>query len=150
MEDNARIRFLSAKEETALRKAIGAECRKRLPEFVLALNTGLRLSEQYGLLWENVSLPMRMLTVRRSKNGSMRHVPLNQAAVQALEELQEQNNDSEFVCGGAREPRRWFEPALKNAGVASLAGIVSATRLPAALSWPGLIFGQYRNSWAIK
>src|SRR6266404_9308992 len=119
LEDNARIRFLSGDEETALRKAIEGECSKRMPEFDLALNTGLRLSEQYGLLWENVSLLRRTLTIPRSKNGTMRHVPLNQAAVRALETLCKLYPTSELVCGGAREPRRWFEPVLKNAKVAN-------------------------------
>lgn len=117
LEDNARIRFLSAIEETELRKAIESKCPEHVPEFLLALHTGLRLSEQYGLRWEGVSVPLRVLTIRRSKNGSMRHVPLNQAAVQALEELREKHGRSEFVCGGAREPRRWFEPVLKEARV---------------------------------
>jgi site-specific recombinase XerD len=117
LEDNARIRFLSAVEETALRVAIEAKCPERLPEFVLALNTGLRLSEQYGLLWENVSLPLRILTIPRSKNGTTRHVPLNQAGVKALDTLRKQHPTSELVCGGAREPRRWFEPVLKDAKV---------------------------------
>ena len=116
-EDNARIRFLSAEEETALRKAINANYPPRMPEFVLGLNTGMRLSEQYGLLWENVSIPLRMLTIPRGKNGSMRHVPLNRAAVQALEELRKQHKNSALVCGGAREPRRWFEPVLTDAKV---------------------------------
>jgi len=119
LEDNARIRFLSADEETALRKVIEAKCAEHMPEFDLALNTGLRLSEQYGLLWENVSIPLRILTIPRSKNGTMRHVPLNQAAVKALESLREQYPASKLVCGGAREPRRWFEPILKDAKVAS-------------------------------
>jgi site-specific recombinase XerD len=119
LEDNARIRFLSADEESALRKAIEGKCFERMPEFDLALNTGLRLSEQYGLLWENVSLPLRILTIPRSKNGAMRHVPLNQAAVKALETLREQYPASEFVCGGAKEPRRWFEPVLKDAKVSN-------------------------------
>ena len=70
LEDNARIRFLSAEEETKLRKTIEAKCPEHLAEFVLSLNTGLRLSEQYGLLWENVSLPLRMLTITRSKKGN--------------------------------------------------------------------------------
>jgi site-specific recombinase XerD len=118
LEDNARIRFLSADEEKALRRAIEACCQEHLPEFVLALNTGLRLSEQYRLTWENVSLPLRLLTIARSKNGSMRHVPLNQAAIQALESLREQHGASEFVCG-AREPRRWFEPVLTQAKIKS-------------------------------
>jgi site-specific recombinase XerD len=119
LEDNARIRFLSTEEETALRKAIEAKCPEHLPEFDLALNTGIRLSEQYGLLWENVSIPLRMLTIPRTKNGTMRHVPLNQAAVKALETLRKRLPASEYVCGGAREPRRWFEPALKDAKVAN-------------------------------
>ena len=119
LEDNARIRFLSNDEETALRKAIEEKCPERIPEFDLALNTGLRLSEQYGLLWEDVSIPLRILTIRRSKNGAMRHVPLNQAAVKALETLRKQYPASELVCGGAREPRRWFEPVLKDAKVAN-------------------------------
>jgi site-specific recombinase XerD len=116
-ENNARIRFLSAEEEQSLRNAIEAKCPGHLPEFALALNTGMRLSEQYGLLWENVSLPLRMLTIPRSKNGSMRHVPLNQAAARALELLREHHADSEFVCGGTREPRRWFEPVLADAKI---------------------------------
>jgi site-specific recombinase XerD len=119
LEDNARIRFLSAVEETALRGAIEVKCPERIPEFDLALNTGIRLSEQYGLLWENVSIPLRTLTIPRSKNGSMRHVPLNQAALRALERLRKRNTGSEFVCEGAREPRRWFEPVLKDANVSN-------------------------------
>jgi site-specific recombinase XerD len=116
-EDNARIRFLSSDEEKNLRKAIERQCPERIPEFDLALNTGVRLSEQYGLLWENVSIPLRMLTIPRSKNGSMRHVPLNQGAVKALETLRKHYPASELVCCGAKEPRRWFEPALADAKV---------------------------------
>lgn len=119
LEDNARIRFLSVDEETSLRKAIGEKCPERMPEFDLSLNTGMRLSEQYGLLWENVSIPLRILTIPRSKNGTMRHVPLNQAATRALEGLRKQYRASQLVCGGAREPRRWFEPILKDAKVAN-------------------------------
>ena len=63
LEDNARIRFLSPEEETALRNAVEAKCPQHLAEFVLSLNTGRRLSEQYGMRWENVSLPLRMLTI---------------------------------------------------------------------------------------
>jgi site-specific recombinase XerD len=118
-EDNARIRFLSDDEEAALRKTIPANCPQHMPEFDLGLNTGMRLGEQYGLLWENVSIPLRVLTIPRGKNGSMRHVPLNRAAVQALEELRKLYKDSELVCGGAREPRRWFEPVLKEAKISN-------------------------------
>jgi integrase len=46
-EDNGRIRFLSDDEELRLRPLIPA---RHLPEFYIALNTGMRLSEQYGRL----------------------------------------------------------------------------------------------------
>lgn len=119
LEDNVRIRFLSPDEETALRDAIKVKYSEHMPEFDLALNTGLRLSEQYGLQWEHVLLPQRIATIPRSKNGSMRHVPLNQAAVRALETLHKRYPASVFVCGGTREPRRWFVPVLKDAKVAN-------------------------------
>ena len=60
-----------------------------------------------------------MLTIPRSKNGAMRYVPLNQAAVKALETLRKQYPTSLCVSGGAKEPRRWFEPALKEAKVSN-------------------------------
>jgi site-specific recombinase XerD len=117
LEDNARIRFLSTDEETALRKAIEPKCPQHLSELVLALNTGLRLSEQYGLTWTDVSEARRVLTIPRSKNGSTRHVPLNQAALAALDDLRGRADDSGFVCGGAPGPRRWFEPAMEEAKI---------------------------------
>jgi site-specific recombinase XerD len=117
LEDNARIRFLSAEEETKLRAAIEAAGPAHLPELELALNTGLRLSEQYTLRWQDVSFVRRTLTIQRSKNGATRHVPLNQAALRALEALQARANGSEFVCSGLNTSRRWFEPAVKTTGL---------------------------------
>jgi integrase len=79
------------------RDAVAVRCPKHWPEFMLSLNTGLRLSEQYGLRWEDVSFARRSLTARRSKNGAARHVRLNQAALAALQSLRKLSNDSEFV-----------------------------------------------------
>lgn len=117
LEDNARIRFLSPEEENCLRAAIEATCPEPLPELILSLNTGLRLSEQYGLRWENVLFSQRSLLIPRSKNGTARHLRLNQAAQRALEALRQRNAGSEFVCGGVTEPRPWFEPAVRDAGL---------------------------------
>jgi integrase len=62
-------------------------------------------------------LRLRMLTIPRPKNGTMRQVPLNHAAVKALETLRKRLPASECVCCDAREPRRWFEPVLKDGTV---------------------------------
>ncbi len=117
LENNARVRFLSADEETNLRKAIEASCPERIPELDLALHTGLRMSEQYRLRWDDVSFARHTLTIPRSKNGETRHVPLNKAALGALALLEKRTKGSEFVCGGEIEPRRWFEPIVKAANL---------------------------------
>jgi site-specific recombinase XerD len=117
LEDNARIRFLSPEEEIQLRKSIEAACPERIAELELSLNTGIRVSEQYRLRWEDISFTRRTLTIQRSKNGSTRHVSLNRTALGALESLAKRTSGSEFVCGGIKEPRQWFEPVVKAAGL---------------------------------
>jgi integrase len=53
-ENNARIRFLSKEEEMRLRERVVHEFPARLPELDIALHTGMRRSEQYGLTWDCV------------------------------------------------------------------------------------------------
>ena len=60
-----------------------------------------------------------MVTLPRTKNGTMRYVPLNQGAVRALEALGKRFPTSELVCGDAKEPRRWFKPIFKDAKIAN-------------------------------
>jgi len=121
-ENNARMRWLSAEEEKRLREVMQGNYAEHVPELDLALNTGLRLSEMYGLTWENVNLSRRILTVPRSKNGEMRHVPLNGAALAALKALSERGNSAGRVIRNSKgeplaEPRHWFEPAIREAGI---------------------------------
>jgi site-specific recombinase XerD len=86
------------------------------------LNTGLRLGELYGLVWENVNLAQRVLTVPRAKNGEMRHVPLNGPALTVLARLQECGDRTGAVIRNAEgdplaSPRYWFEPAVRDAKI---------------------------------
>jgi site-specific recombinase XerD len=120
--NNSRTRWLAPEEEVRLRVAIQAGCPEHMPELDLALNTGLRLGELYGLTWENVNVSRRVLTVHRSKNGETRHVPLNSAALAALTELRNRgegtgpvirNPQGEPLAG----PRYWFEPAVGRAKI---------------------------------
>ena len=109
------VRYLSAKEETRLldalkarddrmraERASGNEWRRErghelLPELgtygdnltplvVLALNTGLRRGELWNLVWGDVDLQRKVLTVQGegAKSGQTRHVPLNDRAVAVL------------------------------------------------------------------
>jgi site-specific recombinase XerD len=121
-ESNGRIRFLSSEEEEALRKVMLKKWLKDLPQLDLALHTGLRLSEQYGLAWDCIDFDRRILTIPMSKNGELRHVPLNDEALSALRAARKCCIDQPFVFlnrYGQRlvSPREWFDPAVEAAGL---------------------------------
>jgi integrase len=48
-----------------------------MPELDIVLSTGMSKGEQYGLNWKDVDLVARRFTLRHTKNGSVRHIPLN-------------------------------------------------------------------------
>jgi integrase len=116
-ENNGRVRFLSREEEARLRKAILDLFPEHLPEFELALNSGLRQGEQYQAEWPNMDFVRRVLTIPLDKGGKTSHVRLNSQALHALAELHARTAATGFVCGEARGPRGWFEPALEAAGI---------------------------------
>ena len=121
-ENNARVRWLRPEEETKLRQFIGKKYPHRLVELDLALNTGLRQGEQYGLTWNDVDLERRILTVPRSKNGEKRHIPLNDAALAALITAKQYANEGPAVFWNRygerlQTPRQWFEESVQKAGI---------------------------------
>src|SRR2546427_3070722 len=83
-ERNGRVRFLSREEEDQFRAAILQLFAEHLPEFELALHTGLRRGEQYGARWTDVDFERRVLTVQFDKPGRTSHVPSNASALHAL------------------------------------------------------------------
>jgi site-specific recombinase XerD len=120
--NNARTRWLAPEEEVRLRAVIEAACPEHMPELDLALNTGLRLSEMYGLSWENVNISRRILTIPRSKNGETRYVPLNSVALTALAELRKRGDGTGPVIRNPlgeplAGPRHWFVPAIARAKI---------------------------------
>ena len=90
-ENNERTRFLSEAEEKRLRAVIRRDHPAHMPELDIALNTGIRRGEQYKLRWTDVDLQSRRITLRQTKNGTTRHVPLNTAALRAFQELRKQS-----------------------------------------------------------
>jgi site-specific recombinase XerD len=121
-ENNARVRWLSPEEEVRLRAYLDAACPQFIPELDLALHTGMRFGEMYSLTWEGVNLGRKVLTIPRSKNGETRHVPLNSAAIAALEAFRTRGDGTGSVIRNLNgEPlassRYWFEPALKKAKI---------------------------------
>lgn len=76
-----------------------------MPLVLVAMNTGLRRGELFGLAWADVDLHRKMLTVRSSnaKSRRARHVPLN---VEALDVLKRWQSDADGLvwpgAGGGR------------------------------------------------
>jgi site-specific recombinase XerD len=119
-ENNGRIRFLSAEEEASLRAVVQEDCPHHLPELELAINTGMRMGEQYNLTWDCVDFERRLLTLPRTKNSETRHVPLNDPAIAALRAAQSMGNGQPCLFLNRfgqplKRPREWFDAAVRKA-----------------------------------
>lgn len=119
-ESDHRVRWLDADEEEALRQALRSLSPLYEAEMDLALHTGMRRGEQYGLKWADIDLRGGVATVR-GKSGK-RFVHLNSVAREAFKTLWRASNGSSYVCPDKRSDdqqdfRRWFEKACKAAKI---------------------------------
>ena len=75
------------------------------PLVTLALNTGMRRGELFGLEWGHVDLEKEFLTVisGNSKSGKGRHIPLNKAAKEALSNWLNDTDNRGYVFKGVDE-----------------------------------------------
>lgn len=111
---------LTHDEQTALIGAAGEEPKARhlQPLVVVALNTGMRRGELLRLTWSDVDLVARLVTVRQSKSGKVRYIPLNAAAVKALRSIQRPEGLVFTHRGQAiHTVRRSFANALRRAKI---------------------------------
>ena len=146
-EDSGRIRWLSADEETKLRAVIQADYPGELPAFDLALHTGMRRSEQYGLAWDCVDFERRQITIPRSKHGGIRYIPLDNTAVAAFLALRSRGNGTGpvmvlaesghgYLAGHPlKTPREWFDASVARRVSRISRGTVSGIPSLAGWSW---------------
>lgn len=86
--NNARERYLSAKEAERLFKALEASDNEQLKYIIpFLLLTGARKTEALTALWSHVDLERRTWHIPTTKTGVPRYVPLSQAAVDIIEKL---------------------------------------------------------------
>jgi integrase len=137
-EAGGRVVYLDHDEEEAVRAALPADLR---PLFAVSINTGLRWSEQAALEWRDVDPLTGFLTVRLSKNGSTRRVPLNSVARAALIDVaasrKRPNDPTEPVF---RAAYRTTARAIEKAVEAAQATLVASGKDPSRLrgyTWHG-------------
>jgi site-specific recombinase XerD len=125
-ENNARVRFLSADEESRLRAVILKRNPSQVHTLDISLHTGMRAGEQLSLTWEQVDFERCNLTLYRTKNGDTRHIPLNTRAIAALKAIYDTRTDtsSPDVFPSRRKQgsaltssKGWFNAAIKEAGI---------------------------------
>jgi integrase len=121
-ENNERVRFLDEEEEVKLRTKICELHPGHEAEFDLALHTGMRRGEQYGLCWQDVDLKRGIITIPRSKHGEVRHIQINSVARAALQTLRKLSDGLGYVCPRfkgpeSRDAREWFNQVLSQAKI---------------------------------
>ena len=130
-EPRGRLRFLSREEYDSLRAAIEKQFPEHVAEFVVAVHTGMRQSEQYSVEVGQFDRQRRAIDLDRTKNGDARTVHLNADALAAIESalrprmkrtdrIFPRENQPAARMKGRRErfdTRSWFQPAVEAAGI---------------------------------
>jgi integrase len=150
-EAGGRLAFLSSVGEHALLAALPPA---RRPLALVAVNTGLRWSEQASLRWQDVDVLTGFLTVRLGKNGQARRLPMNSSARAALMDVattrQRPNDPEEPIFRAAyRTVSREFVRAVR-AAQARFALPARGRRHPASMASPGTHFGISGSAFEIR
>jgi integrase len=128
-ESRGRVRFLSDEERQRLLSACDTSRWQPLRTLVLlAISTGARRRELINLKWSDIDLKAARATVRATKNGDPRILPLVGRALEALREMRLNGGGrSEYVFAqpsGFLGPYDHFDPhwydALETAGITDL------------------------------
>jgi integrase len=126
VENNGRVRFLLEDEERALRKVMVEKYPIHIPAFDVAINSGMRRSEQFTLTWDCVDLRRKLISLDVTKNGSDRHIPINAACLAAFAVLAatpHRKADRVFMSMKGEplnNPRKWFASAMQDAKINGL------------------------------
>lgn len=78
------------------------------PMVILALNTGMRRTEVFGLCWKDIDLDRKFLTVRGENTKSLqtRYIPLNKVGLKCLSDWQAQCADNDGLVFPAKAGTR--------------------------------------------
>lgn len=122
-ESQPRTRYLTHEEEVEL-LAHAADYLKPMIEF--AIDTGLRLEEQFSLTWANVSLERSEITIRNTKSGVDRVVPLLKRSAQNSAHFSRHIKPPHYVFH-KKDGSRYIRVTRGLAGAARRAGIKGLT-----------------------
>jgi integrase len=116
-ENNGVIRWLTDEEEKRLRAVIAEHFPEHMPELVIALGMGMRLTEQFQLKWGSVDFKRKEVRLGTTKNFSGRSIPMNSEVLSAFKQLRKNVGIESGRVFLINNPRTWFATALRLAGI---------------------------------
>ncbi len=122
-EPPGRTRWLRDSEKERLLDACKHSQNPFLYEIVFtALNTGMRKGELQQLTWDDVDLDERVITIRKTKNNEIRHIPISKRLFPVFRDLRSKNPHWHYVFSKSDGTvyGRWdhaFQNACKLAGL---------------------------------
>src|SRR5665213_340972 len=129
-ESAGRIRYLSREEYNRVCDAIRKLFPAHLPEFVVSVNTGMRLTEQNSATWSQYDESRRAIDLTQTKNGTARTIHLNADALAAIESVRHPGQkpadrifpreEKKGLTARKQErfdTRSWFVPCLEEAKI---------------------------------
>jgi integrase len=117
-EPERSLRWLTVEEYQKLIDASSGHVRSMI---IMAVNTGMRLGEILSLTWDSVDFDRGIITVERSKNDGVRHIPINKQLTEELEAVKI-NATGEYVFSKStgepfKDIKNGFWSALKRSGI---------------------------------
>jgi integrase len=125
-EDNEQYRYLTREEEARLmRQLVGRRANMR-PKVIVALGTGMRLTEQLSIRVNQVDFSLDRVTATHTKTGRNRQIPMNPEVRAVLHELCRGKGPGDYVFLNERtgdrvkEIKTAFGNACRDAGIVGL------------------------------
>ena len=117
-ENNIRLRYLEKEEVKSLLEACAPHLK---PIVTIAIYTGMRRGEIFGLKWQNIDIQHDVIYLLDTKNGERREVLLNETAKKALIAIPKHPESSYVFCNKNGQPytsvKKSFHSALKKCGI---------------------------------
>ena len=83
-DEHKRTRYLTPEEENRLFQVVPEEPH---PLLIVALNAGLRKTEQLSLTWDDIDFQQGLIRVKRSRSGKTRFVPMRSIVIETLKSV---------------------------------------------------------------
>jgi integrase len=151
-ESVGRLRYLTRKEYDRLCEVIRECFPTHLAEFVVSVNTGMRLSEQYSLTWGQVNLERRTIDLTKPRMGPLEpctSMPMRSPHLNPCALINRNRTTRFFQDKGPPLIRvHGFTHALKTPRSRSTSGIQTATRSVPGYRWLAHPSRKFKNSQA--